>query len=299
MTKPTILAVDDTIENLDVLETLLEEYRFLDATNGPDAIELAKTQPIDLILLDIMMPKMNGFEVAKILKSDEKTQDIPIIFLTARNDEKAIEKAYTLGAADYISKPFLPKELLARVKKELRIHALIQKLENLASRDELTQLYNRRFFYESANKMIEYAKRHNHPLSIIMLDIDHFKLVNDTFGHANGDLVLKSLSQTMEATQRKSDTIVRLGGEEFAILLPDTNEEQAIQIAEKLRHKIEQTPVNLTTDNEINYTISLGVSQINTLTDKNIDDSLQRADEALYRAKEKGRNNVQSTHFKS
>ncbi len=299
MTKPTILAVDDTIENLDVLETLLEEYRFLDATNGPDAIELAKTQPIDLILLDIMMPKMNGFEVAKILKSDEKTQEIPIIFLTARNDEKAIEKAYTLGAADYISKPFLPKELLARVKKELRIHALIQKLENLASRDELTQLYNRRFFYESANKMIEYAKRHNHPLSIIMLDIDHFKLVNDTFGHANGDLVLKSLSQTMEATQRKSDTIVRLGGEEFAILLPDTNEEQAIQIAEKLRHKIEQTPVNLTTDNEINYTISLGVSQINTLTDKNIDDSLQRADEALYRAKEKGRNNVQSTHFKS
>ena len=294
MTKPTILAVDDTIENLDVLETLLEEYRFLDATNGPDAIELAKTQPIDLILLDIMMPKMNGFEVAKILKSDEKTQEIPIIFLTARNDEKAIEKAYTLGAADYISKPFLPKELLARVKKELRIHALIQKLENLASRDELTQLYNRRFFYESANKMIEYAKRHNHPLSIIMLDIDHFKLVNDTFGHANGDLVLKSLSQTMEATQRKSDTIVRLGGEEFAILLPDTNEEQAIQIAEKLRHKIEQTPVNLTTDNEINYTISLGVSQINTLTDKNIDDSLQRADEALYRAKEKGRNNVQS-----
>lgn len=294
MKKPTILAVDDTVENLDVLEELLQEYRVIDATNGKDAIELANQQNVDLILLDIMMPYMDGYEVCQILKNNEKTKQIPIIFITAKSDEESIEKAYDLGAADYITKPFLPKELLSRVKKELRIQGLIEKLEELASKDTLTKLYNRRFFYDSAIKTIEYAKRKNHPLSLIMLDIDHFKLVNDTYGHATGDEVLKELSKIMQKLQRKSDTIVRLGGEEFAILMPDTSKEQAFEVAQKLRQTIEKNKVLLTDGNSLHFTVSLGVSTIKTEKETDIEAALSRADKALYRAKESGRNNVKS-----
>lgn len=294
MKKPTILVVDDTVENLDVLEELLQEYRVIDATNGKDAIALVKQQKPDLILLDIMMPNMDGYEVCQILQDDEETKHIPIIFITAKIDEKSIEKAYDLGAADYITKPFLPKELLARVKKELRIQSLIEKLEELASTDTLTKLYNRRFFYESAIKTIEYAKRNKHLLSLIMLDIDHFKQVNDTYGHSAGDEVLKELAQIMKNIQRKSDTIVRLGGEEFAILLPDTSKEQAFEVAQKLRQTIEKNQVLLSDGNIVHFTVSLGVSSVQTEKEINIEAALSRADKALYRVKEGGRNNVQS-----
>ena len=294
MKKPTILAVDDTVENLDVLEELLQEYRVIDATNGKDAIALVKQQKPDLILLDIMMPNMDGYEVCQILQDDEETKHIPIIFITAKIDEKSIEKAYDLGAADYITKPFLPKELLARVKKELRIQSLIEKLEELASTDTLTKLYNRRFFYESAIKTIEYAKRNKHLLSLIMLDIDHFKRVNDTYGHSAGDEVLKELAQIMKNIQRKSDTIVRLGGEEFAILLPDTSKEQAFEVAQKLRQTIEKNQVLLSDGNIVHFTVSLGVSSVQIEKEINIEAALSRADKALYRVKEGGRNNVQS-----
>ena len=294
MKKPTILVVDDTVENLDVLEELLQEYRVIDATNGKDAIALVKQQKPDLILLDIMMPNMDGYEVCQILQDDEETKHIPIIFITAKIDEKSIEKAYDLGAADYITKPFLPKELLARVKKELRIQSLIEKLEELASTDTLTKLYNRRFFYESAIKTIEYAKRNKHLLSLIMLDIDHFKRVNDTYGHSAGDEVLKELAQIMKNIQRKSDTIVRLGGEEFAILLPDTSKEQAFEVAQKLRQTIEKNQVLLSDGNIVHFTVSLGVSSVQTEKEINIEAALSRADKALYRVKEGGRNNVQS-----
>ncbi len=294
MKKPTILAVDDTVENLDVLEELLREYRVIDATNGKDALALVKQQKIDLILLDIMMPNMDGYEVCQILQDDEETKFIPIIFITAKSDEQSIEKAYDLGAADYIRKPFLPKELLARVKKELRIQGLIEKLEELASTDVLTKLYNRRFFYENAIKTIEYAKRQNHPLSLIMIDIDHFKQVNDTYGHSAGDEVLQELAKIMQNLQRKSDTIVRLGGEEFAILLPDTSKEQAFKVAQKLRQKIEKNQVHLSDGNNVDFTVSLGVSSVMIEKETDIEAALSRADKALYKAKESGRNNVQS-----
>lgn len=294
MKKPTILAVDDTVENLDVLEELLQEYRVIDATNGKDAIALVNQQKVDLILLDIMMPNMDGYEVCQIFQDDEKTKHIPIIFITAKSDEESIEKAYDLGAADYITKPFLPKELLARVKKELRIQELIEKLEKLASTDTLTKLYNRRFFYENAIKTIEYAKRQNHALSLIMLDIDHFKNVNDTYGHGAGDEVLQELAQIMRNLQRKSDIIVRLGGEEFAILLPDTSKEQAFEVAQKLRQTIEKSQVFLSDGNIIHFTVSLGVSSVQTGEETDIEAALSRADKALYRVKESGRNNVQS-----
>lgn len=294
MKKPTILAVDDTVQNLDVLEELLDEYRVIDATNGKDAISLVKEQRVNLILLDIMMPEMDGFEVCKILKSDEKTKDIPIIFITAKSDEDSIEKAYDLGAIDYVTKPFLPKELLSRIKKELRIQELIEKLEELASKDTLTQLYNRRFFYESAIKMIAHSKRYNKPVSIIMLDIDHFKSVNDRYGHKAGDEVLKELAQIMQNRRRKSDMVVRLGGEEFAILLPETSKEQAYKIAQQLRQTIEKNRVNLSDGNTIYFTASMGISSVDMDKESDIDAALSRADKVLYKAKESGRNNVQT-----
>lgn len=294
MKKPTILAIDDTIENLDLLKEMLEEYDVIDTTNGKDGIALAKQQKIDLILLDIIMPDINGYEVCKILKNSEKTRHIPIIFLTGQHNEQSIEKAYDLGASDYVTKPFLPGELLARVKKELRIQNLIEKLEKQASKDILTNLYNRRFFYESSAKAIEYAKRNSRLLSIIILDIDHFKHVNDTYGHAAGDDVLKALASTMQHLQRKSDIIARIGGEEFTVLLPDTSREQAIEIAQRLRETIEKVQVQLKDGSFLQFTVSLGASSIRTDRENDIEPALLRADRALYRAKKSGRNNVQS-----
>jgi len=290
--KQTILAVDDVVENLDVLEELLQDYTVIDATNGQDAIALAKQEDIDLILLDIMMPKMDGYEVCKRLKEDEQTKDIPVIFITAKVDEQSIEKAYEIGGSDYITKPFLPKELLARIKKELHIQDLIHKLEYLATVDALTKLYNRHFFYDSAKNIIAYAKRYDNNLSIIMLDIDHFKVVNDTYGHAVGDIVLKELAALMRSIQRKSDIIVRLGGEEFALLLPDTNLEEAKKVAQKLRITVQNNKINLQDGQELQFTISLGVGIVDIKNEQEIEHALSRADKALYKAKNSGRNRV-------
>jgi len=292
MERRTILAVDDTVENLDVLVELLSEYDVIDAISGEDALQIVKEERVDLILLDIMMPKMDGFEVCKRLKSDPKTQNIPIIFITAKTDEESIEKAYDIGGSDYITKPFLPKELLARVKKELQIVELLQELKKQATTDPLSNLYNRRFFIDNSKKIIELAKRKNETISIIMLDIDHFKQVNDTYGHKIGDDVIKKLASVMKEAQRKSDVIARYGGEEFIILLPDTSYDNAKEVAEKLRKKIEESFITTDTGQKVRFTVSIGVSVVNEEIENNADEATQRADTALYRAKESGRNKV-------
>ncbi len=290
MQNRTILAVDDTIENLDVLVDLLSDYDVIDATSPTEALEIVKEEKIDLILLDIMMPQMDGFEVCRRLKADPMTKDIPVIFVTAKTDEESIEKAYDVGGSDYITKPFLPKELLARVKKELRIIELIEKLNKQATTDPLTGVYNRRFFMDSCQKNIALAKRKKEPLSILMIDIDHFKQINDTYGHAIGDEVIQKLSSIMQESQRKSDVIARYGGEEFLILLPDTPYESAKEVAQKLRKKVEESFVETHNDEKIRFSVSIGVATINK------EDSCQKlmhnADKALYQAKESGRNRV-------
>ncbi len=288
-----ILVVDDTAINIEILNELLNEtYDVLSALDGEFAIEIAREDKPDLILLDIMMPNMDGLEVCRRLKNIKETKDIPIIFITAKTDEKSIEEAYEIGGTDYITKPFKPKELLAKVKKELKLRKIVNELKLLASTDSLTKLYNRRYFIQTAEHTFALAKRDAKHLSTIMIDIDKFKNVNDTYGHQVGDSVIVELANMLLANQRKEDIVCRYGGEEFVILLPNTSLDEAKIVAEKLRRSVEDLTFKLPSGEVLKFTISLGVSQVDTQKHENIEFSLKEADDALYRAKKSGRNRV-------
>jgi len=290
MQTKTILIVDDTVSNLDILADILAEYDVVDATNGQDALDILEEEKIDLILLDIMMPEMDGFEVCEKIKENPKTQDIPIIFITAKTDESSIEKAYDIGGSDYVTKPFLPKELKARVKKELNIQDMVMELKMMASTDPMTKLYNRRYFTKISKHILNLAKRENQDISIIMLDIDKFKTINDTYGHDVGDEVIISLADTLIKHQRKSDIVCRYGGEEFVMLLPNTSLDGAKTTAQHIRENVEKLDINIG-DKTLKFTVSLGVSSVKD-DESSIEKSLKRADEALYEAKKSGRNKV-------
>jgi len=292
MQSKTILTVDDTVENLDILSEILFNYDVIDAISGVDVLEIVKTEKINLILLDIMMPDMDGFEVCKRLKANLNTKDIPIIFITAKTDEDNIEKAYEIGAVDYITKPFKPKELLAKVKRELKLQDLQNELKLLASTDPMTKLYNRRYFTEISEHIFDLSHREEKNLSVIMLDIDKFKNINDTYGHKVGDEVIIDLANILKTVQRKSDINCRFGGEEFVILLPNTSLEGATVVAQKIRETIENSVIKIEAQKDIKYTASLGVSKVDIQNDRNVEKAIQRADKALYEAKNSGRNKV-------
>ena len=296
----TILVVDDTKTNVNILLELLgDEYDVLASLDGETAIDIAQEEDIELILLDIMMPKMDGYEVCRRLKEDSKTKDIPVIFITAKTDEDSIEKAYDVGGIDYVSKPFKSKELLARVKTQLQLQKLISELEEskeelklLASTDPMTKLYNRRYFSKISENILDLAKRDETDTSIIMLDIDKFKNINDTYGHQIGDEVIISLAQSLQDFTRSSDIICRFGGEEFIILLPETSLNGAKIISEKIRFEVESMIISLADSTNLKYTVSIGVSKVDSINDKKIETAIHRADEALYKAKQTGRNKV-------
>jgi diguanylate cyclase (GGDEF)-like protein len=287
----TILLVDDETINLNALSGMLNKtYNIVTASSGFEAIDIISKKNIDLILLDIVMPKMDGFAVCKALKVDFKTKKIPIIFLTTKTDEESIEKAYEIGCVDYVIKPFRLKELLSRIKRELSMQKMVHKLELLSITDSLTGLYNRRYFTEVSKHILDLAKRENKPLSVVMIDIDNFKNINDTYGHQVGDKALVSLSKRLMKCQRKSDIICRYGGEEFVILFPNTSLDGAVSVAEKIRQKIANIKIKSSSE-KISFTISLGVSHVD-LKDTNIERSLKNADDALYEAKNNGKNKV-------
>ncbi|MEA3383556.1 MAG: diguanylate cyclase [Campylobacterota bacterium] len=292
MENKTILIVDDTITNLDILVELLDVYNTMDVTNGDDALDILEEEKIDLILLDIMMPDMDGFEVCRRVKSNPLTKDIPIIFSTSKTDETSIEKAYDLGGIDYVTKPFKPKELLARVKTQLKMQELQDELRVLASTDHMTKLYNRRYFTKISEHTLDLAKRDKNYVSVIILDIDKFKNINDTYGHQIGDEVIIELANKLREFQRKSDIVCRYGGEEFVILLPNTSIDGAFKVAQKIRKDIELLSIKVDNNKDLNFTISLGVSQVSFDDEINIEASLKRADTALYKAKDSGRNMV-------
>ncbi len=299
MNDKTILIVDDTIENLDLLIKLLDKYDVINTISGSEALEIVNEEKIDLILLDIVMPNMNGYEVCKKLKENNKTKDIPIIFITSKEDEDSIEQAYEVGGVDYITKPFKPRELLARVKLHLKMQALIdsyelsqKELKHLACIDPMTKLYNRRHFTDASESIYKLAKRDQTELSLVLLDIDNFKNINDTYGHDIGDKVIINLAEMLRDSTRQSDIVCRYGGEEFLILLPETNKEGAYKIAEKIRNKIESFCISINETLCINYTVSIGVSLVDYNNNFNIEQSIKKADISLYNAKSSGKNKV-------
>jgi len=289
--KPCILVVDDTPANIQILALVLKDnYRIKVATSGPQCLEQARgTDKPDLILLDIMMPVMDGFEVCKELKADPSTNKIPVIFITGRQDILDEQKGFELGAVDYITKPIRPVIVAARVKTHITIVQQQKALKSMALHDQLTGLYNRHFLIEMAEQKVASALRHQDDLSILMVDIDHFKNINDTHGHQIGDTILQAMGDLLGNKYRKDDVVsVRFGGEEFVVLLNRCNLEQAMICGEKIRQDIESLKPE-----GISVTASVGAASLDQ-NDNDFSMLLHRADTALYQAKDEGRNRVVS-----
>ena len=279
-----ILLVDDVKLNLDILKKVLEnQYNIVCAQSGEEAINIILNTKIDLVLLDIMMPGIDGYAVCKFIKDNKKTENIPVIFVTSKVDEASIVKGYEIGAVDYVTKPYKKLELLAKIKTHLKLKKLIEELEYVAHHDTMTGAYNRRQFFKLA---IEKFKKEEN-IFAIMIDIDKFKNINDTYGHQVGDIVIKTFAKIVKNIFGEESIFGRLGGEEFAIICD--NKENLDKI-EKLRKEVEGYEIYSKSE-KIKFTISIGIAKKNK-SHKNIDELLHEADLNLYDAKGSGRNKI-------
>lgn len=304
MKRTSILIADDDANIRKILNFILKNNGFdvIEAVDGDDAFQKFMENEVDMIISDIMMPGIDGLELCRRIKyHHEEQKKIYFILLSAKGELNDKIIGLELGADEYIPKPFEPLEVLARVKSGERILKLQNKLENdkrffetLAFIDELTQLYNRRFFKEVLQKEFASAKRYKHPLSIILIDVDRFKSFNDRYGHPTGDVVLKRVASVLKDIVRESDTVSRYGGEEFAILMTNTKKDNSLEMAERIRKEIEVTKIQ-TDYGELNVTISLGIGVLEDNNNMHIDSAeevFDQADKALLKAKETGRNRV-------
>ena len=293
--KPTILVVDDMTTTLLLIHDLLKDtYEVKIAKSGTKALEILNApNDIDLILLDVEMPDINGYEVCKILKNNEQTKNIPIIFVTARNSEEDEEYGLNLGAIDYITKPFNKTITKLRLKNYLEMKIKNDLLEKISMYDALTNIRNRRFFDETFETTFLEAKRDKLSLAIMMIDIDFFKPYNDNYGHGQGDIALKKVAKALEKTiKRPSDFVARYGGEEFVILLKDINKDGVEAVANNLLNAIREVKITHEFSKIENYvTISIGASFYNSSSDITKLELLLKADETLYSVKNSGRNN--------
>lgn len=291
----SILIVDDERSNLDVLTFILKsQYGVQVAKSGEAALKRAREQKPDLILLDIMMPDMDGFEVLAELKSSDDTRHIPVIFITGLARVEDEEKGFLLGAVDYIVKPFNTSIVKARVRTHMRIVKQIRTIERLGMIDALTDIPNRRSLDQRIDVEWERCIASEMPLNLLIIDVDHFKNYNDTYGHPQGDLLLQSLAQTLAASlPRPEDFVSRMGGEEFAVLLPAIPLSKALLVAESLRANVEAMEVQDSNTSAITkVTISIGVASVSPHSDDTISAFISAADAALYQAKNSGRNRV-------
>lgn len=300
--KPTILIVDDMQVNLTILSEILKnKYHIKIAKSGKKALEIVENSNIDLVLLDIVMPELDGYEVCKILKNSENSKDIPVIFVTANSDACDEEKGFLMGAVDYITKPFNPTTILARVKAHINLHLkqielekYILMIEKISITDGLTNVYNRRHFNDIFPKIINSAKRNNELISFLLIDIDHFKQYNDNYGHQMGDEVLIKFADCLKSSlKRVDDMCFRLGGEEFGIIYKSEDKQKALEFANILKNSIENLKIVHEYNGASNYvTASLGLICKYARDIKNIDEIYKQADDLLYEAKKSGRNIV-------
>ncbi|HEX5871238.1 MAG TPA: diguanylate cyclase [Longimicrobium sp.] len=301
-----ILVVDDVPDNVDILDARLSSrgYQVVTATNGEEALASVADIPPHLILLDVMMPGMDGREVARRIKEDDALPFIPIILVTALSEADDVVQGLESGADDYISKPYNFRELEARVRAMLRIKTLQDELDQknreleLANRrlkklsitDGLTELFNHRHVHELLQDEFDRSARTGESIAVVMMDLDRFKNINDTYGHPTGDVVLFETAQIIQDTAREIDMVGRYGGEEFIAILPETDEEPGANFAERVRKAVEEH-VYRDGATEIRMTVSCGVASIREGVDSP-EALLKAADEALYQAKHGGRNKV-------
>lgn len=302
---PTILVADDEPINRSLIQRRLERegYRVFTAENGRVAVEVARETLPDLIILDVMMPEMDGLEACRLIKEDERTHDLPVIFLSARDETEMKVNGLSLGANDYISKPFKAEELMARVSVSIRLKrerdqlrasaeeakASAEIAHERAMTDALTGLLNRYGLQRALQREQAEARRYQRPLSCLLIDLDNFKYVNDTFGHAAGDSALQQIADILSKAVRGSDMVFRYGGEEFLVLLPETNLEGAAALAEKIRLAADAQLFGA--GHIFPLTLSAGVATLSEHESGH--DMIARADMALYHAKAQGRNRVE------
>ena len=296
--KNSILIVDDEALSIRALSDILRfEYKIFVEKKATKVVESAKRLMPDLILLDIMMPEMNGFEVIRKIKEDSELKDIPVIFITGLSDPDDEASGFESGAVDYIQKPYREISVKIRVRHQISMVNLMRKLQELSVTDELTGVGNRRYFLKSLQQAWERARREQRPIGLMMLDLDRFKNLNDVHGHLNGDLVLIHIAQVIQAeVKRATDVVARWGGEEFVVIQPDTCIEGTRKVAEDLRKTIENSKILLDGQESISVTASIGINCIVPDRDGGYtpEDLLFGADEALYVAKQEGRNCVRS-----
>ncbi len=291
-----ILIVDDDSAIRDSLNEFMEivGYRCSTAASAEDALELLKKNLYHVVITDIILPGIDGFEFTEVIKNK---YDTDVIIMTGYSAKYSYEEAISKGASDFVFKPFRSEELLLRLKRVLKERELTQeqnrimeKLKNLAITDGLTKLYNSRHFYNQLLLEVDRTNRYDRPLSLLLLDIDHFKAYNDTFGHLEGDVVLFRLGQIIKSCLRKMDSAYRYGGEEFTIILPETGGDEASTVAQRIRTAVENEKYISTQGKEGSVTISIGVAEYHAKESPKT--FIMRSDKAMYKAKKQGRNQV-------
>ena len=292
--KSSLLIVDDEVLNIMVLTSILNaEYSIYAAKTGQDAIELAAEHAPDVILLDILMPGMDGYEVISALKNSDKTREIPVIFVTGLDYVEDEEKGLLMGASDYIRKPFSASIVKLRVRNQIEMRNYIQTIERLSMIDQLANIPNRRGFDERLQMEWGRAIRTKTPLSIFMLDLDNFKNYNDTYGHMQGDMALQTIAKIFaQQLKRSVDFVARWGGEEFIALLADADWDGALDIAERIRTDVENAVIPLANGQTTKLTVSIGLNSQIPAPSGSILDFIHHADKALYTAKKAGKNRV-------
>ena len=292
--KQSILVIEDSPIQIKVLSHILSStYDVRVATSGKKGILLAQKYSIDLILLDIIMDDMTGFEVLDTLKKSERTKNIPVIFISSMDTSEDEVRGLSAGAVDYITKPFTNEVVQLRVGLHMKLIEQMRTIENLSLYDSLTGIRNRRSFNLTMQEEWEKAVDNGHSISMIMLDIDRFKLFNDKYGHLCGDICLKAVAHALKIT-RNNDLVFRWGGEEFAVLLPNTSLIDAERLAERLREAVAATPIEYKPGLTTTVTISLGAGEIFPQTTDTPELFCAEVDRALYKAKENGRNRVET-----
>lgn len=295
----TVLVADDSaiVRVLVRMELEAAGYQVVEAEDGERALELARRGQLDAVLLDVEMPVLDGFETIAALKQDPLTADIPVVFLTSRTGSEDVVGALRAGAHDYLRKPPHPAELLARVAAAVQVTALraelrrrTEELDRMSRTDHLTDLFNRRHLDEALQAMVASSRRHQFPITVLLVDVDHFKQVNDRYGHVAGDVVLQVVAAALRRAVRVDDVIGRWGGEEFLVLAPHTDVEGGRMLAERLRASVAGAPA-ATAAGDIEVTISIGGATA-TAPGTGVDVVLRAADGHLYAAKGAGRDRV-------
>ncbi|QGG48487.1 diguanylate cyclase [Heliorestis convoluta] len=300
MQQKILIINDSSLEGRIMLDLLsYQGYHVNVARSGQEGLSMAKSFEPDVIICDIVLPGMNGLELARLLQEDVDTQKIQIIIASSNNNKQDKLEAFRCGAFDYLVKPLDFDELLLRLEIVLRYKQSIDKLKRRETilragsiRDFLTGLYNRQYLDQKMAEELARVKRYGHTFSVLLTDVDFFKQINDRHGHLVGDKILIHLAGRLQLKVRSTDTVCRFGGEEFCIIAPETDSHGAFELAEKLRKTIEKEPVIVSEDFKIPITASFGIAEYEG-PEETTKSLLERADRALYNAKKKGRNRVE------